>query len=97
MLRYNRYLSPQGWTRTIARLNALVRRLADEEGVVLVDCERAMTGNARYFRDYVHFTPAGHKKMAELVGEKVRGLPLDVGRPHPNPFSEGEGMAGVNR
>src|SRR5487761_1253815 len=54
MLRYNRYLSPRGWARSIARFNAAIRRIAAEEGVTLVDCEKAMTGQASYFRDYVH-------------------------------------------
>jgi lysophospholipase L1-like esterase len=74
MLRYNQYLSPLGWTRTIARFNELIRGIAAEEGVALVDCEHAMTGDARYFRDYVHFTPAGHERMAELITEKLRDI-----------------------
>jgi hypothetical protein len=80
MLRYNRYLSPEGWARTVARFNAAVRRIASEEGVVLVDCEQAMTGEVGYFRDYVHFTPAGHKKVADLLSAKLRELAIDDGR-----------------
>ncbi len=94
MLRYNQYLSPKGWTRTIAQFNGVIRRIASEEGVALVDCESAMTGNARYFRDYVHFAPEGHKKIAELLSEKV----LEVsGRPRPNRVPEGEGIGGMNQ
>lgn len=80
MLRYNRYLSTQGWLETIARLNSAIRRIAADEDAILVDCERAMTGRAQYFRDFVHFTPAGHRKVAELLSEKLVVSPL---RPEP--------------
>ena len=82
MLRYNRYLSPEGWTRAISRFNQVVRRIASEEGLVLVDCESAMTGEARYFRDYVHFTPAGHIRVAELLSEQLGGQTIDAVRVH---------------
>ncbi|HWB13973.1 MAG TPA: hypothetical protein VG826_32395 [Pirellulales bacterium] len=95
MLRYNRYLSPEGWVRSVARFNGIVRHIASEEGVVLVDCEQAMTSEVRYFRDYVHFTPAGHKKVAELLSEKLRGVPLDTGHPYSELLPEGR--AGKNR
>ncbi|HVA45531.1 MAG TPA: SGNH/GDSL hydrolase family protein [Pirellulales bacterium] len=86
MLRYNRYLSPAGWTRAIARFNAALRQIAEEEGVPLVDCERAMTGQARYFRDFVHFTPEGHRRVAELLSEKILELSADSRIPHPGPY-----------
>lgn len=81
MLRYNRYLSPEGWTRAIARGNAIIRRVASEESVVLVDCEQAMTGNAQHFRDYVHFSREGHRRIAELLSEKLLSPSMNPSRP----------------
>ncbi|MFT5679427.1 MAG: lysophospholipase L1-like esterase [Myxococcota bacterium] len=56
-----------------------VRRVAQEEGAILVDAERDLprhigldTPADGLFHDHVHFTAAGHAAMAELIAPAVQ-------------------------
>lgn len=67
LFRYNVYLSLSGWFETLSRFNQILKRLADEEHLRLVDLDAVLSGHPEYFRDFVHFTPEGHQKVAETI------------------------------
>ena len=69
-------LSPLGWLRTIQAWNDILRQIAAEEGVLLIDMDRAMSGNRTYFRDFTHFTPKGHRFFSEQVGQVLLEMPV---------------------
>ena len=67
LFRYNVYLSISGWFDTITRFNQILKRIATEQHIRLVDLDAALSGHPGYFRDFVHFTPEGHQKVAETL------------------------------
>jgi lysophospholipase L1-like esterase len=80
--RWNKHLSARGWLDAIDRLNGVIRAVAQERNVHLVDLEPALTGRQEFFRDPVHFSPAGHRAMAEGIasGLSQRLPPRDVAK-----------------
>ncbi|MBX3369808.1 MAG: SGNH/GDSL hydrolase family protein [Nitrospira sp.] len=71
LFRYNVYLSLSGWFDTITRFNHILKRIANEQHIPLIDIDAAISGHSEYFRDFVHFTPDGHQKVAQTI---VAGL-----------------------
>lgn len=67
LFRYNVYLSLSGWFDAITRFNDILKRVADEQHILLVDIDAAVSGHQEYFRDFVHFTPDGHQKIAQTI------------------------------
>ncbi len=67
LFRYNVYLSLSGWFEAIDRFNQILKRVADEQHIRLIDLDRVLSGHPEYFRDFVHFTPEGHQKVAETI------------------------------
>ncbi|GAB1723773.1 MAG: hypothetical protein GDA65_18275 [Nitrospira sp. CR1.1] len=67
LFRYNVYLSLPGWFDTITRFNHILKRVANEEHVLVVDIDASVSGHPEYFRDFVHFTPDGHQKVAQTI------------------------------
>jgi hypothetical protein len=63
-LRHTPTLSMEGWTKTVHRLNQNLRRYAKRNAIPLIDVERSFRGHPHYFRDFVHFSAAGHTAMA---------------------------------
>lgn len=51
--------------------NRIIRELAAEHAVLLVDLDRDMTGNETYFFDHVHCDGPGRIRKAELISEAV--------------------------
>jgi hypothetical protein len=51
--------------------NAEVRDLAREEGVRVIDADRALTGRREWFADLVHFNEPGARQMAELLADHL--------------------------
>ncbi len=49
------------------RSNEIMRQVAADEGVLLVDAAAAMSGQSKYFQDYAHFTDEGALAMARLI------------------------------
>ena len=73
--RYNPYLSPRGWLKAAREFNEVLRKIAQERGVLLLDLDSRLTDEAHFFRDPVHFTPAGHEEAAAfLAGEFLRAM-----------------------
>lgn len=74
MFRYIGNVSALGWLRTIDRWNDVLRRVAEEEGLLLIDVDRALTGRRELFRDLVHFTEEGHQALAEVLRAGLQPL-----------------------
>jgi len=75
LFRYNVYLSLFGWFETINNFNRILRRVAEEQHIRLVDLDVELSGRTEYFRDFVHFTPRGHEKVAEAIYLKLQSDP----------------------
>jgi len=71
MLRYNIYLSPSGWFKTIDQFNDDIRQIGQEQNVLVIDLNHYLSGKPGFFRDFVHFTPEGHQMMAQVIAEKI--------------------------
>ena len=67
LVRYNSYLSDEGWVNTIKTFNEIIRSTAIEKNVHYIDLEKSLSGKKQYFTDFVHFTKKGH----EIIGEKL--------------------------
>lgn len=71
VFKYNIYLSLEGWVTTVERFNAIIRGIAEEEKVPLIDLDHEISGHHEYFRDYVHFTPEGHAAVAGVIHQAL--------------------------
>jgi len=47
--------------------NTIIRSVAEEQGVPLVDASAALSGDPRNFADHAHFTDLGSTRMAKLL------------------------------
>ncbi len=73
LFKYSSFLSVEGWVTSVERLNAVIRRVAAQEGIMLIDVEGAVAGRPEFFRDFVHFTPAGHDAVARTMRDALTG------------------------
>jgi hypothetical protein len=71
LFKYSSFLSVEGWVTSVERLNAVVRQVASQEGIMLIDVEGAVAGRPEFFRDFVHFTPAGHEAVARTMRDAL--------------------------
>lgn len=69
--KYNHYLSARGWINTIKDLNEQIKLLSENEKVSFIDLEGSLTGKPQFFRDYVHLTPEGHIKVANIIASEI--------------------------
>ena len=74
LFKYNSFLSVEGWVTSVERLNTVVKRVATDEGIMLIDVESAVADHPEYFRDFVHFTPAGHEAVAKTMSRALLRL-----------------------
>jgi len=72
LFRYNMYLSVIGWLDTVDRFNDVLRRLAAKEHFRLVELDTVLSGREENFRDFVHFTPEGHARVAQEIFSQLR-------------------------
>jgi hypothetical protein len=72
ILRYNMHLSMRGWVKTVEKWNTIIRRVAGDEKLAVIDVNAAVAGKTRYFRDFVHFTREGHDVVARTLAEGLR-------------------------
>lgn len=73
-LRFNPHLSLLGWARCTNQLNTVTVEHCRQQGVRVIDVAEGMSGQTQYFRDIVHFTPSGHKKVAEILANNLIAL-----------------------
>jgi len=71
MLRYNIYLSVSGWFKAIDQFNDDIRQIGKEQNIMVIDLNHYLSGDPKFFRDFVHFNPQGHKMMAQVIAEKL--------------------------
>lgn len=67
ILSMNMVLSMRGWIDSIGRFNDVLREIAADEQIALVDVAAAVTGRRELFRDFWHFTPEGHDLVAKTI------------------------------
>lgn len=53
------------------RANAVIRRVAAQEGVALADAATVLGGDTRYFADHAHFSDEGAARMGALLADVV--------------------------
>jgi hypothetical protein len=70
--RYYPTLAEDGFIDMERRLNDVIRQVASEHKVLLVDAAHLMPSGPRYFADFVHFTDAGARQMAVLIAEHLQ-------------------------
>ena len=85
IFKYNLHLSLLGWVDTVEKFNRLMFRMAQEYDVPLVDVDAAFPDDAQLFRDYIHFSPEGHDRVASTVAQGLREAALI---PLSDPLSE---------
>ena len=64
---YMPFVTPRLVIDSFERYNQIVREVARETGVLLIEGENDIPGDRIHFADTVHFTDAGSKAMAERV------------------------------
>jgi len=69
--RWNEQLSARGWLAAVEQLNGVIRDVAGEKRVLLVDTAPVLTGREDLFRDPVHFTPEGHGVLAGMIASAL--------------------------
>ena len=69
VFRYNIYLSLEGWVKTIDMFNDVIRDVAAQTGVPLIDVAGDIGGRPEYFRDFIHFNRDGHAEVARLMAD----------------------------
>ena len=79
-VKYHTYLSPDGWVYMIEHYNKILRKIAHNEKVHLIELEPTLTGKPKYFRDFVHFNKQGHIKVASIIGKKLSRLVKNKGK-----------------
>lgn len=80
-VKYQAYLSPNGWIKTVSHYNELIKKIGQQQGITVVDIGAALNGKPDYFIDYVHFNEAGHQIVARTIGAALTSiLPKESGR-----------------
>lgn len=70
-LYYMPYMTLEGLLDAYDEYNRVIREVAKESGVILIDAEFSIPGDDAHFNDSVHFTDAGSDAMARAVVETV--------------------------
>ncbi len=73
VFRYNQRLSRKGWHDTVDAWNDVLRRVAKDEGLLLVDLAPLLLGKRASFVDFVHFSKGGHETVARAVSDALEG------------------------
>lgn len=74
-------LLEQGFLDLEKRANDVIRAVAAETKVPLVDAAAAIPRGAAHFADFVHFTDKGAAVIAGLIAEVVLKAPISTGSP----------------
>lgn len=70
-VKFSAYLSPDGWINMVDRYNVIVRGIAAEQNLRLVEIDKILSGKSQYFIDFVHFNKEGHRKVAEAIASQL--------------------------
>jgi hypothetical protein len=74
-LYYMPFMEPEGLIEAYSRYNQIIREVARDAGIILIDGEETIPGDAAHFADTVHFTDAGSERMAARVTGALLALP----------------------
>jgi lysophospholipase L1-like esterase len=66
--------TPEVLTAFEDRVNAVIRTVAEQEGLVLIDADRVLSGHRELFADLFHFNDDGAAKMAQLLADQLPPL-----------------------
>jgi lysophospholipase L1-like esterase len=80
VLAYYPAVSPAGLADTERRLNALLRHVARERNLPIVDAADLIAPGAENFADFFHFTDRGGARMASLLTDAVRSSESEPAR-----------------
>jgi lysophospholipase L1-like esterase len=70
-LYYMPFMTPESLISAYRRYNDIIREVAAETGVLLIEGEDAIPGDPEHFNDTVHFKDAGSEQMAERVSQAL--------------------------
>ena len=70
---YTPFVTPRLLIEAYERYNQIVREVAKETGVLLIEGENGIPGDAVHFADTVHFTDAGSIAMASRISAALAG------------------------
>ena len=77
-LRFDPSVSVAAWVESVDRLNDRLSSYARQKDLPLVPLAEKVGGQPMYFRDPVHFTPAGHVAVARVLADSLaEQLPLN--------------------
>jgi lysophospholipase L1-like esterase len=57
--------------RAVSLYNGVTRRVAREQGVLLIDLARELPRNSAYYYDYLHYTEAGAAEVAGIIDRRL--------------------------
>ncbi|MEQ8764524.1 MAG: SGNH/GDSL hydrolase family protein [Planctomycetota bacterium] len=72
---YMPYLTPESILMAFDDYNRAIRRDAAEQDVLLIGGEDSIPGDGRHFKDSVHFSDEGSRRMAERVARALADSP----------------------
>jgi hypothetical protein len=64
-------LREDAFLRMEAAMNDVMRRVARDKGVLLIDVAHAMPAGPQYFGDFVHFTDKGSEAFSRIVAQQL--------------------------
>jgi lysophospholipase L1-like esterase len=65
------YYSPKLLNRLMEEFNDVTRRVCRENNLLCVDLARLLPKKAEYFYDDMHFSEAGARQVAEIIGDQL--------------------------
>jgi len=74
-LYYMPFMTPRGLIDAYERYNQVIREVARDTGVLLIEGEADIPGDPQHFADSVHFTDAGSRAMATRVSGALARSP----------------------
>jgi len=72
---YMPFVTPATIIDTYGRYNQIIREVAHDTGVVLIEGEDDIPGDPAHFADSVHFTDLGSVAMAERISRALISNP----------------------
>jgi lysophospholipase L1-like esterase len=74
-LYYVPFMTPADLVESYAAYNDVIRRVASDLGLLLIEAELAIPADALHFADTVHFTDRGSHRLGELVADALMAGP----------------------
>jgi len=75
-----RGLTPQSTKRAHAHYNAVLRSVADTQGVLLIDLDAMLPADASTVYDGLHFHDTGSRRVAEIIADRLGSVVQEQGK-----------------